>query len=103
MFGKAMRSGSVMSLLRITLLVAFQDAWAFQMTGTPFLQCLASHRAVSQEVLLLLGAPAYLFVFSPPQAPFLQPLLPLSQFPLSHARGGRYEDADAGVLMILGC
>lgn len=38
-FGKAMRSGSVMSLLRITLLVAFLDAWAFQSDGTSLLLC----------------------------------------------------------------
>lgn len=33
-FGKAMRSGSLMSLLRITLLVASLDAQAFQRDGT---------------------------------------------------------------------
>nr|KAF6314795.1 hypothetical protein mMyoMyo1_008589 [Myotis myotis] len=30
-FGKARKSGSVMSLLRITLSIAFLDVWAFQM------------------------------------------------------------------------
>lgn len=36
-FGKATRSGSVMSLLRIALLIAFLDVRAFQMNGTSFL------------------------------------------------------------------
>lgn len=66
------------------------------MDGTSFLQCLPSRWAVFQAVLLLLCALAWYFLLSSPQAPFLQPLLPFPQFPLSHARGGRYEDADAG-------
>lgn len=33
------------------------------------------------------------FLLSPPEPPFLQPLLPPPQLPLSQASGGRYKDA----------
>lgn len=65
-FGKAMRSGSVMSLLRIALLIAFLDVRAFQMNGASFLLWLSFFLGwfpswASYSSLLLLW---YWFIFS---------------------------------------
>lgn len=65
-FGKATRSGSVMSLLRIALLIAFLDVRAFQMNGTSFLQWLSFFWAGSQLSLLFFHVLALgsLYIFS---------------------------------------
>lgn len=84
-FGKARTSGSIMSLLRITLSIAFLDVWAFQMKWHPFsvVAFLSVGRLPSWSCSFLpsLWDVCFFFCFPPSQPCFSNPSVCLYNVP----------------------